>query len=105
MTGRAAPARRPWRGWRLALLLLTLACFVGLVAAEAFHHHDTVAAEESCVLCQAATHPPLDATPAGAALAPPLLVALYVIARLRERIRFASPSSVPYRSRAPPHAF
>lgn len=105
MTGRAPAARRPWQNWRLALLLVLLACFVGLVAAEAFHRHDSVAAGDACVLCQAAAHPPLDATLSGSELAPPLLVALYFIARLRERIRFASPSRVLYRSRAPPLAF
>lgn len=97
-------ARRLWQRWRLGLLVAVLLCFVGLVTAEACHHHDEVALEQQCALCQAAAHQPLDVSPPTPGLIAAALIILYHLIRWQPRVRIASLGCAPYRSRAPPPA-
>lgn len=100
----AAVARRLRRDWRLGLWGAVLACFLGLVTVEACHHHDKVALEQQCVLCQAAAHQPLDVSPPSAGLTAAALVVLYFLTHWQPRVRIASARQAVYRSRAPPLA-
>jgi hypothetical protein len=53
--------RRDWRAW---LLLLALACTVGLYSVEATHQHRTAADDLRCPVCHVLGHNALDsATP------------------------------------------
>jgi hypothetical protein len=96
--------RRRQRGWRLVLLLAVLACFIGLVLAETWHHHESAAEERSCPLCQAADHQPLDLSPPPPGPAAAVLILLYFLLRWEPRLDVISRGGTPYRSRAPPPA-
>ncbi len=93
------------RGLRTLLVSLLLFCFVGLLAAEAFHHHKNLAEENQCSLCQIAAHQPFKATPPPAALIAVWVVLLYCITHWWVSAWIASNPRATYRSRAPPPAF
>jgi len=65
------------RGLRTLLVSLVIFCFVGLLAAEAFHHHQERTQDNHCLLCQAAAHQPFKATPPPAAVIAVWVVLLY----------------------------
>ena len=92
------------RGFRTLLVSLVLFCFVGLLAAEAFHHHKKLAEENQCSLCQVAAHQPFKATPPPAALIAVWVVLLYHITHWWVSVWIASNPRATYRSRAPPPA-
>ena len=104
----SVPVNRPnprRRGLRTLLVSLLLLCFVGLLAAEAFHHHKKLAEENQCSLCQVAAHQPFKATPPPAALIAVWVVLLYHITHWWVSAWIASNPRATYRSRAPPPAF
>jgi hypothetical protein len=90
---------------RTLLVSLVLFCFVGLLTAEAFHHHKKLAEENQCPLCQVAAHQPFKATPPPAAPIAVWVVLLYHITHWWVSAWIASNPRATYRSRAPPPAF
>lgn len=54
--------KHPLRQWRAWLLLLALACTVGLYSVEATHNHRSAADDLRCPVCHVLGHNALDST-------------------------------------------
>lgn len=70
----------PLRKWRAWLLLLALACTVGLYSVEATHNHRSAADDLRCPVCHVVGHNALDSTTPE--LKPALLSALSLFVAL-----------------------
>ena len=93
---------KPLRAWHLWILGWVLCAVLGLQLIESSHHHDSVALQEACALCQVAAHQPLDTAPPLVSLVAAVLFLLFIL--LRDRLIFLVGQSrpAPYHSRAPP---
>ena len=96
--------RRPGR-LRTLLLSMMIFCFLGLLGAEAYHHHKNLVEEEDCPLCQVAAHLPFDATPPPPAVIAVSVILLHHITHWWVSSWVGSSPRAAYHTRAPPTAF
>jgi hypothetical protein len=91
--------RRDWRAW---LLLLALACTVGLYSVEATHQHRTATDDLRCPVCHVLGHNALDS--ATQDLKPALIPALlfFVLLPVTVTVRPRRLNCLKPQSRAPP---
>jgi hypothetical protein len=89
-----------WRRWILAWVFFTL---VGIQVIESSHHHDSVALEDACAVCQFVAHHPLNKLPPVAASIVAVLFLLFIITGRQQTLRITKPRCTSYHSRAPPY--
>ncbi len=91
---------RALRRWVLGCMIVA---FLGIQAIESTHHHESVASEEACSVCQLLAHHPLDlAVPVAAAVAV-LIILLFFLSQWQPAFRIAKARCASYHPRAPPY--
>lgn len=89
-----------WRKWILAWVLLT---FVSIQVIETTHHHESMAMQDACAICQLVAHQPLNAPPPATAQLLGVLILLYIISHRHPVFQIVESRYFSYFSRAPPH--
>lgn len=93
---------KPLRTWHLWILGWVLSAVLGLQLIESSHHHDSLARQEACALCQVAAHQPLDTASPSLPPVVAVLFLLFILPGVRPLFLLGPRRSCAYRSRAPP---
>lgn len=93
---------KPQRTWHLWILGWVFCAVLGLQLIESSHHHDSLALQEACALCQVAAHQPLDTAPPSLPPVAAVLFLLFILPGARLFFLHGPNRTCAYHSRAPP---